>query len=415
MRVAVINSHLIQYFGPLWREIARSREVVLKVFYCCDWGSASYHDPGFSRTVCWDVDLRGGYDSEILPLRKPVKKLGFWETDNYTIGAALSDFRPDLVVLFGYSHLTNWRALLWARARGRRVLAFSDSELKHRRKPWVRLAKQVVVRAFFSQLDGALPISTSNTEYYQGYGLATARLHLCAQPIDGERYADALKRKSELRAAVRKKLGIEADDFVFACVGKYVSKKRPLDVTRAWLAMPESLRSRSRLILIGEGDLRPQLENLARSDAANGRIILTGFINQRDLPGVYLAGDATVLASAVEPHGQVVTESLFLGVPAIVSDAVGCVGPKDVMRDGETGFVYPCGDVEALTVALEKLMSDPERYRRLSERAREVASTQDARVVAYSFIRAFRQVLDARRPTFLERSRTIVPFLGRSA
>jgi glycosyltransferase involved in cell wall biosynthesis len=116
------------------------------------------------------------------------------------------------------------------------------------------------------------------------------------------------------------------------------------------------------------------------------------------------------LASDVEPHGQVVTESLFLGRPAIVSDRVGCVGVEDVMRDGETGFVYPCGDINALTTAMEALMAEPARYRALSQRAREVAEGQDARATATKFLRAFRTVLDTPQPSFRERIRTLVPF-----
>jgi hypothetical protein len=202
MRVAVLNSHVIQYFGPLWRELAKKKDVELKVFYCCDWGSNDYEDPGFGKILRWDVDLRRGYDSQILPLRKPIKNLGFWDVNNGTVRKALSEFRPHILVLFGYSHLTKWRALLWARTHGARVLAFSDSELKHPRKAWVRLAKQLVVRLFFSQLDGALPISGSNAAYYRSYGLTPDRLHPCAQPIEGERFAAALERETELRAAI---------------------------------------------------------------------------------------------------------------------------------------------------------------------------------------------------------------------
>ncbi len=411
MRIAVINSHPIQYFGPLWHEIAKTNRVVLKVFFCCEWGSRDYVDPGFGTLVRWDVDLRQGYDSEVLPLRKPVYRLGFWEINNLTVADALARFDPDLLVLFGYNHLTSWRALLWARRNGVRVLTFSDSQLKQRRKAWVRLLKQAVVRTFFSQLDGALPISNSNAAYYRHYGLGANRLHWCAQPIDGERFDAALAQKDAKRAAVRGKLKISSTDFVFATVGKYVAKKRPLEIAQAWLALDESLKRRSHLLLVGEGELRPQLEELAASPEADGRIKLTGFVNQRELPDFYLASDATVLASDTEPHGQVVTESLFLSVPAIVSDRVGCVGPEDVMRDGQTGLVYPCGDIKALSAAMNALMSDQAKHRYYAQRAREVAAGQDARVVAERFIQACETVLCSPSPTLLDRARTFVPFL----
>jgi glycosyltransferase involved in cell wall biosynthesis len=409
-RVAVINTHPIQYLAPLWREIAKTKQVELRVFYCCDWGATEYVDDGFGRAFKWDVDLLAGYDSKFLPILQRPKGLGFWETDNPTISRALAEFGPEVLLLCGYGHLTNWRALMWARTNGVRVLTLSDSELKHPRAAWVRVAKQFVVRAFFSQLDGALPISSSNAQYYRHYGLPADRLYVGAQPIDGARFLAALGQRSAVRAAVRKKLNMDLDEFVFAAVGKYIPKKRTTDVVRGWLDLDRSLRCRGRLLLIGEGELRPQLERLAGLPEAEGRITLTGFVNQQELPSLYLACDATVLASEAEPHGQVVTESLFLGLPAIVSDRVGCVGPTDVLRHGENGFVFACGDTDALSAAMKRLMTEPETYRKLSEKGREIASEQDARVAAEKFVAAFQRTLLSRRPGFLARARTAIPF-----
>jgi glycosyltransferase involved in cell wall biosynthesis len=412
MRIAAINSHPIQYFAPLWREIAKTTGVDFKVFYCCDWGVADYKDAGFGKVVKWDVDLRGGYESEILPIRKRPKALGFWQVDNPIVTEALSHFRPDILLLFGYSHLTIWRALLWARLNRVRTLIFSDSELKHPRKRWVRVAKQVLVRAFFSQLDGALPISSANAAYYLNYGLPRKRLHPCAQPIDGERFMLTFAQKHNARATVRRSLNIGQNAFVFAAVGKYVEKKRTTDVVKAWLDLDSSLKARSYLLLIGEGELRPKLQALANLPDSHGRVILTGFVNQQDLPALYAACDATVLASDVEPHGQVITESLFLGIPAIASDRVGCVGREDILRDGETGLVYPHGDTKALAIAMAAMMRDSAQYRHLSEGARAMGSEQDARVVASQFIQAFKHVLHSPRPSLGERARTVVPFLA---
>src|SRR5215831_10700779 len=94
MRVAVINTHPIQHFAPLWREIATTGDVELKVFYCTDWGIREYTDPGFATVLKWDVDLLSGYQYEFLPIRTRPKMLGFWETDNPSLRGALSKFSP---------------------------------------------------------------------------------------------------------------------------------------------------------------------------------------------------------------------------------------------------------------------------------------------------------------------------------
>jgi glycosyltransferase involved in cell wall biosynthesis len=70
-----------------------------------------------------------------------------------------------------------------------------------------------------------------------------------------------------------------------------------------------------------------------------------------------------------ETWGLVVNEAMACGLPALVSDRVGC-GP-DLVEDGVTGAVFPCGDVEALAERLRDLASNPERLRTMGRRAQE--------------------------------------------
>src|SRR5215813_4617079 len=96
LRVAVINTHPIQHFAPLWREIGAQNGVELRVLYCSDWGAAEYHDQEFGATFKWDVDLLSGYDSQFLKVGKRPEKLGFWETNNSDVEDALRSFSPDV-------------------------------------------------------------------------------------------------------------------------------------------------------------------------------------------------------------------------------------------------------------------------------------------------------------------------------
>jgi glycosyltransferase involved in cell wall biosynthesis len=80
-----------------------------------------------------------------------------------------------------------------------------------------------------------------------------------------------------------------------------------------------------------------------------------------------------------ETWGLVVNEAMLCGLPVVVSDRVGC-GP-DLVRDGETGLRYPCGDVEALASALAVLAADPEGRARRGRAAQEL-------VAQYSIARA---------------------------
>jgi glycosyltransferase involved in cell wall biosynthesis len=89
-----------------------------------------------------------------------------------------------------------------------------------------------------------------------------------------------------------------------------------------------------------------------------------GFVNQSELPAVYASADLLVLPSdGQETWGLVVNEAMACGIPAVVSDAVGC-GP-DLIDPGRTGATFPFGDTAALTSAIRNVLSfDAEQTRR---------------------------------------------------
>jgi glycosyltransferase involved in cell wall biosynthesis len=92
-----------------------------------------------------------------------------------------------------------------------------------------------------------------------------------------------------------------------------------------------------------------------QADAARSRTRTTwaGFLNQHDIGRAYAAADCLVLPSQSESWGLVVNEAMATGLPAVVSDATGCA--PDLITPGETGETYPCGDVDRLAAALDRV------------------------------------------------------------
>src|SRR5205814_539132 len=105
---------------------------------------------------------------------------------------------------------------------------------------------------------------------------------------------------------------------------------------------------RSALLVVGSGHM---MEELKISAGSESRVVFAGFLNRRELPEAFMASDVLLLPSDKgETWGLVVNEAMASGLPAIVSDQVGC-GP-DLIREGETGFVYPFGNQSALAQRL---------------------------------------------------------------
>jgi glycosyltransferase involved in cell wall biosynthesis len=85
--------------------------------------------------------------------------------------------------------------------------------------------------------------------------------------------------------------------------------------------------------------------------------VFHGFVNQSELPAIYAAADV-IIAPSVETWGLVVNEAMACGLPAVVSDAVGC-GP-DLVEEGRTGAVFPLGDTASFARAIERVLDlDP--------------------------------------------------------
>jgi glycosyltransferase involved in cell wall biosynthesis len=127
----------------------------------------------------------------------------------------------------------------------------------------------------------------------------------------------------------------------------------------------------------GSGELQDGLAQAAREAGLPATFL--GFVNQSRMPAIYASADVAVLPSdGSETWGLAINEAMACGVPAVVSDAVGC-GP-DLIEAGGTGEVFPLGDVPAFAQALRNVLGfAPEATRsRLAARIERYGPVQAA-------------------------------------
>lgn len=116
-------------------------------------------------------------------------------------------------------------------------------------------------------------------------------------------------------------IGAEASDFLFLSAGRLTEQKAPLDLLRAFAELPQTLRQRARLIYVGDGPLRNQLQTEIESAGLEYRVQLLGW--REDLIGIMKAADRLVLASRWEGLPNVMLESAAAGLPVIAADVDG--------------------------------------------------------------------------------------------
>ena len=125
----------------------------------------------------------------------------------------------------------------------------------------------------------------------------------------------------------------------------------------------------SYLVFVGDGSLKVELETEANFLKVQDKVKFLGFVNQSQLPSIYCSADLFILPSEYEPFGVVVNEAMLCGLPVIVSDKVGA--GYDLIKHDETGFVYPCGNIDELKIILNNTLSNREKLDSMSIAARD--------------------------------------------
>jgi len=354
-RLAVVNSHPIQYFAPLYAYLNRDPALEVTALYCSDFSLRGAIDPGFKQAVTWDVDLLTGYRSVFLGEEaKQRTPGGFWSLICPQVWSEIRSGHYDAVLLHGYSYAVNVLALLAAKTKGLPVLMRSETHLSLQRKGWKRWIRDAVLSVAYRFLDGFLAIGTANRAYYRALRVPDDKIFDVPYTVDNDRFIAAAALAPGQRAEVRKKYGLPVDGPVVLYASKFMRRKHPDDVIRAMARLCDEGHAAT-LFMVGTGEMEHELRELTTSLAV-GNVVFGGFINQAELPKVYAAADIFVLPSENEPWGLIVNEVMCAGILMVVSDEVGCV--PDLVKDGVNGYHIKAGDIGSLAMALEKLLAD---------------------------------------------------------
>jgi len=165
-------------------------------------------------------------------------------------------------------------------------------------------------------------------------------------------FTEVLNRKADAQV---EHPWIHADVEVLLGVGRLTPQKDFPTLLRAVARLRE--HRDVRLILLGEGEERKQLEDLCRELGIRDHVDLHGFV---DNPIKFMArSDVFVLSSASEGFGNVVVEALASGVPVV--STCGDEGPGEILKDGRYGRLVPTGDDKALSETILKTLNHPDQ------------------------------------------------------
>ncbi|MBI4534963.1 MAG: glycosyltransferase family 4 protein [Ignavibacteriae bacterium] len=163
------------------------------------------------------------------------------------------------------------------------------------------------------------------------------------------------------RAAVRRSLGFNDRHKVIGFTGRFSDQKGLHILVEAFACLSKEVPN-ARLLLVGDGHLRGQLEIQARSLGVHNHVVITGF--RSDVPAYLAAMDLFAMTSLWEGLSRSLAEAMYAKLPVIATD-VG--GTSDAIRNNETGWLIKPNSVNAAVEAMEDALSNPDKARRLAE------------------------------------------------
>lgn len=353
LRLYVLNTHPIQYYAPLWRELSHLRGIRVEVLYGSDFSVRGYRDREFGKKFRWDINLTAGYPSSFLGGGDRVQGVSFWTPKPGPVFTALAERPPGVVLLTAYQASFWLAAILAAKLHGHRLVIRHDIGERSSRMTGAALAlRKILLRILYRGFDAFAVVGRDARAHLAACGVPENKMVASPFCVDSNLLETQIRQGSRLRNGTRKKLGIAPGDLAILFCGKLIPKKDPLLIPQALGLLPESSRKRIHLLVAGDGQLSRKLAQSARP-LLGRRYHALGFLNQSRMPTAYAPADLLILPSqrhSGESWGLVVNEALQWGIPALVSDGVGC-GP-DLIVPGKTGSVFSAGRADLLAEAI---------------------------------------------------------------
>jgi glycosyltransferase involved in cell wall biosynthesis len=342
-KVGIIVTHPIQYFNELFSELSKKHDVV--VFYSHQQTSSDEIKTPFGLAFSWSGSLLDGYNYRFLENTAKNKNVStFFGCNNPQIYQEIADGEFDFFLVLGWHSLSYVQAILACKITRTPVYVRTDSTLDEPRSKLKRVLKMLGYPLLLKIPAGFLFVGERSRAFLRHYGVKSNKLHFSPHSVGFKNfYPD--KQASSYRPKDRSHI------WRILSVSALIKLKNIDDVIKA---CDEVIKQgyRVQLDIVGSGEMEDELRDVAA--ATECVVNFHSFKNQDELRDYYVKSDILVLASSSESWGLVVNEAMQCGVPALVSDSVGCA-PDLIKKD--TGRIFRTGNISDLALQMVDLMN----------------------------------------------------------
>jgi glycosyltransferase involved in cell wall biosynthesis len=294
------------------------------------------------------------------------------------LARALAVWQPDVCVSFlprsNVAHvMTRWFG-------NRRPILITEQISSRDNYPGDGLSDRVMrglISRFYPRADGVFPSSAGVLAGLVGFGVPRDRMRVVHNPVSIE----------EIRANAAEPLeqGSSPDRVpTVITVGRHAEQKDHPTLLRAFAKVRQQVAAR--LVFVGQGPLRQELEDLAVALHVRDSVVFAGWQHN---PFAWLwRADLFVLSSRYEGFGNVLVEAMACDLPVISTDCPS--GPSEILEGGTAGILVPVGDVDALASAIRSVLQDRPLRERLVAESRRRAPEFDISVIGPEYERLLR-------------------------
>jgi glycosyltransferase involved in cell wall biosynthesis len=226
-------------------------------------------------------------------------------------------------------------------------------------------------------------------------GIPPEKISVISNRVDVSRYGRC-RRRDEIRAA----LGFGDVEHLMTVVAILKTQKGHAVLLDA-LAKVAGKHPQLHVLIAGDGELRPELENRSRELHLESQVHFLG--TRKDIPDLLSASDSFVLPSLWEGMPMALIEAMASGLPVVATDVS---GTREVMVDGETGLMVPPGDPDQLAQAIDQILSNPAQADAMGAAGRRRVETSfSAQTQAKEYLALFERIQSSR-------TRRLVPISG---
>ena len=362
MKIAIITTHPIQYHAPLFSYLSANSNHSIKVFYTLGNQGADEYDKDFGIKRSWNLDLLTGYEYDFLEnVSKNPSSQSFWGVNNPTIIKQVKEYNPNAILVYGWKHLSHFVILNYFKGKVSILFRGDSTTLDDVSKCKLFTAfKYTFLKCIYSKVDYVLSPGQASDKYFQKAGIPESKIIRTPHSVDNQRFELFSDKEYSRLSELKSELLISNNDFVFLFAGKFIEKKNPLLLIKAFELLAQNNHS-VKLLLVGNGNLEIEMRKLVASlsHSISERIIFLPFQDQQQIRIMYRLANVFVLPSSSETWGLSVNESLASGTPVLVSNRCGCA--FDLIKPNVNGLIFESNNLDALVDKM-KTLSDPGIY-----------------------------------------------------